>query len=259
MPLVQYLLLNVPTLVLGILFTVLAVSLSVLGLIITRRVFPKHILKMHHEITGAIFGALAMAYTVLLAFVVVIAWQNFDKAKTNVETEANCLVDLHRNSAAFPEFFRGQAQAAIKDYVDMVMDDEWPLLAKGEESMKSREALRRLWSLYTAFEPKTEKEKIFFAESVEKLNDLRETRRLRIIESRTGVHPMLWFVLIAGGITTIGFTFFYGAESFAAHAVMASTLAVLIAMILFTILLFDYPFTGSAHIGIETFQQIVSF
>jgi len=259
MPLVQRILFYVPILPLGVIMVLIAVALSIGGLLIAWRFLPRHMLKAHNDLTAAIFEAIAMAYTVLLAFVVVIAWQNFDKAEGHTETEANCLVDLYRSSPAFGQPFEGDAKSLIKEYVSVVVDEEWEALGRGEESPKARSVLKNIWMLYTNYEPKTEKEKIFFAESIRKLDDMREMRRLRVIDSRTGVHPTLWFVLLVGAIVTVGFTFFFGSDKFANHAIMASILGVIIALILLTILSFSFPFTGSVRIEPKTFQQVIGF
>ena len=259
MPIVQKILLYVPIFPLGVIMVLIAVALSIGGLLAVWRFLPRHMLKAHNDLTGSIFEAIAMAYTVLLAFVVVISWQNFDKAEAHTENEANCLVDLYRGSAAFGQSFEGEVRSFVKEYVDVVVNEEWVSLGRGEESLKARSILRNIWMLYTSYEPKTEKEKIFFAESIRKLDDMREMRRLRIIDSRTGVHPVLWFVLLAGAITTITFTFFFGSDKFINHAIMASILGAIIALILLTILSFSFPFTGSVRIEPKTFQQIIGF
>jgi hypothetical protein len=259
MPFVQKILLHVPIIPLGVIIVFFAVASAIIGLSIVWRFIPRQMLKSHNDLTAAIFEAIAMAYTVLLAFVVVIAWQNYDKAEAHTETEANCLVDLYRSSATFSQPFGGEARSLIKEYVDIVINEEWKSLARGEESLKAGIVLRNIWKLYGSYEPKTEREKIFFAESVRKLDDLREMRRLRIIDSRTGVHPVLWFVLVVGAVATISFTFFFGSDKFITHAVMASVLSVIIALILLTILSFSFPFTGDVSIDPKTFQQVISF
>jgi len=257
MPLVQTILFYVPVIPLGLIMFFFAVTLSVIGLWIVWRFVPRQTLKAHNDVTEAIFIVTATAYTVLLAFVVVISWQNFDKAQTHVVTEANCLVSLYRDSLAFAKPFESDVHSLIKEYVDVVINEEWVSLARGEESVKAQDIFRNLWALYTSYEPQTEKEKIFFAESVRKLNDLREMRRLRIIDSTAGVHPVLWFVLIVGAITTIGFASFFGMDKFINHAIMVSALSVLIALILLTILSFEFPFTGDVRIEPGMFQQAI--
>ena len=259
MPFAQRILLYIPVIPLGAIMVFLAVALSMIGLSIVWRFVPRQMLKAHNDLTSAIFEAIAMAYTVLLAFVVVISWQNFDKAEIHAVTEANCLVDIYRSSFAFAQPFENDVHSLIKEYVHVVINEEWTSLGRGEESIKAREILRSIWTLYTGCEPKTEKEKIFLAESIRKLDELREMRRLRIIDSGTGVHPVLWFVLVVGAVTTITFTFFFGSDKFLTHAIMASVLSVVIALILLTILSFDFPFTGSVRIEPKMFQQVINF
>jgi hypothetical protein len=236
-----------------------AIALSILGLWIVWQFVPRHILKTHNELTDAMLEVISLAYTVLLAFVAVISWQNFDAAKFHAEKEANCLVGLHRSAAAFEKPFRDELRPLLEDYAHIVINEEWQLLSKGEESAKASAALRKVWGLYANYEPKTEKEKAFFAESLSKLDDLREMRRLRIIDSRSGIHPLLWIILIIGAVVTVSFTFFFGSDKFIVHAIMASALAVIIALILFTILSFDFPFTGSMRLEPEIFQQAANF
>ena len=103
MPFVQKILFYIPEIPLCIIMVFLAVAFSIIGLLIVWRFVPRQMLKEHNELTSGIFEAIAMAYTVLLAFVVVISWQNFDKAETHSITEANCLVDLYKSSAAFAQ------------------------------------------------------------------------------------------------------------------------------------------------------------
>jgi ABC-type multidrug transport system fused ATPase/permease subunit len=259
MPFTQKILLHLPALPLGVILVSLSVALSILGLWIVWRFVPRPLLKAHHELCSPIFGAVALAYTVLLAFVVVIAWQNFDKAHFHVQTEANALMDLHRSAVGFEASFRDQLRSTLEDYAQTVVHEEWPALARGEESAQGRALLRQVWDLYGNYEPKSEKERLFFAESLRKLIDLRENRRLRIVDSRSEIPPILWFVLVAGAVITVGFTFFLGSDKFIVHAVMASALAAFIALILLTVISLEFPFTGDVRIGSSAFQEEINF
>ena len=259
MPFTQALLFYIPTALLGIIVVSVFVVLSVGGLLIVRRFVPHHRLKVHNDVAGAIFNTLGVAYTVLLAFVVVMAWESFDKSNLNVEKEANCLVDLYRDAVSFPKPFKDEVRSSIREYIGAVVNEEWKMLARGEASPHAHEILRTLWSSYGSYEPKTENEKIFLAESTRKLNEVGELRRLRLMDSRTGIHPILWSILLIGGIATIGFTFFFGSENFMAQILMAATLALVLALILFTILLLDFPFTGGLNIPASAFKLIANF
>lgn len=259
MPLIQKLMLYVPIVPLGIFLIIFSVGLSILGLKLVWRYAPRQILKSHNDLTVAMFNAISLAYTVLLAFVVVVSWQNFDKAKQQTQAEANRIADLYRDSGGLSEPTRSQIQGLLKEYTSVVVNEEWKLLERGKESLRARDVLRRLWACYESFTPKTEPEKVFFAESVAKLNELREARRFRIVEAGEGIHPALWFVLVLGGITTVFLTFFLGSEEYIVHVAMTSTLAVVIVLILLTILVFEFPFTGSVKIGPDMFQEMINF
>lgn len=255
---VQYLLLNVPTVILGIFTVAIFLVFSLGGLLIVRAFIPFHRVKPHNDVAGFIFATIGVIYAVLLAFMVIVAWQAFDEANSNLVREANYLGDLCRDAIAFPPEFQTQIKAAVEQYITANIE-EWPLLARGEWSPKVQKLSGDLYRLYASYEPRTEVEKIFLTESVHKRNEAGELRRLRIYESQHGIHAILWFVLLAGGLITVIFTMFFGTENFLPHLMMSSLLAVLIALVLFTIMAMDFPFTGDIAIKPEPFQTINAY
>jgi len=54
---------------------------------------------------------------------------------------------------------------------------------------------------------------------------------------------LLWFVLIVGGIITLGYPAFFGASNRLAQTLMTATLAALVVLSLLLALALDYPFT----------------
>jgi len=234
-----------------------AVAFAILGILIVRRFVHHTKLKAHHDVADPILGALCAVYSILLAFVVVTVWQNFDKANMSVETEANYLADLYRDAEAFSPDFQQKVGVLLRDYRQVVITDEWKTMKRGEMSPKAEKLMREIWTLYTKYQPKTSTEQSFFDESVSKLNSFRELRRQRLMDSRTGIPPLLWFVLITEGLLAISFTFLFGIESFKTQIIMAGFFAVTISLILFTILAFDFPFTGSTSISPEPFARLL--
>ena len=75
------------------------------------------------------------------------------------------------------------------------------------------------------------------------------------MESRTGIPPLLWFVLLMGGISTISFTFLFSTDNLKAQIVMGVLFSMMIALILFTIMSLDFPFTGSISVSSEPFRM----
>ena len=256
MHLAQQILIWIPTAVLGFIMVVGGVLAAVTGLIYARRFIPHHKLKTHNDVTGPIFCTMGTVYAVLLAFVLIVVWENFDKSKANALNEANCLGDLYRDAESFAPVFKQEVRALLNEYANAVVDDEWKAMVKGESSPRVEEAVKNMFLLYSSYLPRTSTEQAFFEESVDKLNQLDDLRTMRLMDSRSGINFLLWFVLIGGGVVVIVFTFFFGVENFKTQLITTVLLTVLIFLFLFTILSMDYPFTGDISVSPEAFKQI---
>ncbi len=254
----QWLLLYVPSWALFLLSMLASILLSVFGLYLMRKFVSHKRLKIHNDVAGPIFSTFGVIYAVLLAFIVVITWENFDRSKQNVEKEVNRIIDLQIDSVAFSPEFSVQARKLFAEYASTVVDEEWKLLAKGEGSPKVDAIMKRIWELYSRYSIRNLTEDSFFKESVHKMNELSEFRKTRIMDSRSGIQPILWFVLLMGGVITIMFTYLFGTENYGAQVAMVVLLALLIAFILFTILSFDYPFTGDISVSPEPFIKMMN-
>ena len=259
MPIEQLILLKIPSPLLGLLMISFAVAISIGGILLVRRFFDVKKLRGHNDIAGPVFSTLGVVYAVILAFVMVISWQNYDRASNDVVREANLYADIYRDFSGFPDPQRTQARETMDTYIRTVIEEEWPLLASGGHSRRAQEILAELWTMYAAFEPRTEVEIAFYREALAKMNLAGELRRMRLLEARTGIHPVLWFMLLAGGLLTITSTFFFGSEHLPAQLIITNLLSVLIALMLLTTLVLDYPFSGGVSIGPDAFQQVLTF
>ena len=256
MHLAQQILIWIPTAVLGFIMVVGGVLAAVTGLIYARRFIPHHKLKTHNDVTGPIFGAMGTVYAVLLAFVLIVVWENFDKSKANVQNEANCLGDLYRDAESFLPSFKQDVRVLLNQYANAVVGEEWKAMVRGESSPRVDEVIKKMFLLYSSYQPRTSAEQAFFEESVRKLNELDDLRTMRIMDSRSGINFLLWFVLVGGGAVVIVFTFFFGVENFKTQLITTVLLTILIFLFLFTILSMDYPFTGDISIPPAAFKQI---
>jgi hypothetical protein len=257
MPYQQWLLVNVPTWFIGVSMLVIAIGTAVAGVLLVRRYVEVSRLKSHHDIAGPIFATVGVVYAVMLSYALVVVWQNFDQCHRNVVMEANYYADILRDSGGLSEPFRSNFKDAHKAYFESVVNDEWKAMALGKRSEKTQELVSRIWELAASYEPANDKEKIFFTEMLSRMNDAGELRRQRLMDARSGIHPMLWFVLLFGGFITIVFAFFFGSENLWAQLPMTVIMAVLVALILFTILIMDFPFSGELSVAPSSFTDVL--
>lgn len=258
MSFIQILLTLIPASLLCFLMVVIYVALAVTGLLIIRKFYPHYKCKLHNDIAGFIFATVGVIYAVLLAFTVIITWQDFDKAQDVAINEANCIASLYRDATPFPVGFKAFLQGELKNYVNAIINEEWQMMAKGQKSANVQKIQEKLWQLYGSFQPKNETQKIFLAESVKKMNQAGEMRRQRIVYASEGIHPLLYFVLFVGSFITIAFTMLFGTENIIPHLIMTSLLAAMIAITLFTVMAMDYPFTGDISIQPDVFTNMLS-
>src|SRR6478609_1666537 len=118
---------TVPTAVLVLVVVVAVVAIVLLGVWAVRRFIPSTREGFDAEVSSQVLGVGASLFELLLAFVVVIEFQAFSAAGDNVQSEADDLGAIVRDSYAF-----GPAGAPIRgsigNYVRSVVDDEWPLM-----------------------------------------------------------------------------------------------------------------------------------
>jgi hypothetical protein len=256
---IQYLLVNFSNISVGVVMALFSLGFAISGLVIVRHFIPH--LKTHasNNMPGYIFAAVSGIYAVLLAFTTVTAWERFNDANQNASKEANYIADVYRDAGGLAPEFQMKLKPALRDMLQGIIQKDWPSMAEGSGgSSQVHELSTKVWTLYYNYEPKTAREQAFFADSISKLNDIGELRRVRILESHVGIHPMLWFVLIVGGFLTISFTFFFSSKKLSSHLLMSSFLAVLISIVLFDIVLMYYPFSGELGVKPAAFQQVLS-
>jgi hypothetical protein len=244
-----WLLQHVPSAVILAVSIVVCVAISLGGLLLVRRSVELSQLEEHHDVAGFILAVVGVVYAVLLAFVVIVVWEQADSARTGADREATVLLAIYRDASAISNL-DPDVRPAIRRYAGQVVDSEWEEMAKHHrESRTADQALNAIWIDFRAIEPRTHAEEAFYDDAVSSLHDVSELRRTRIADSGAELVGVLWAVLIIGGIITVGFTYFFGVRSFAAQALMVSAFAALVGLVLAVIVSLDLPFTGDVAVS----------
>lgn len=252
--------LSLPTFVMCALAIFIGASISIMALLIVRKKLNWESFKENHEVGGFLFNALGLIYAVLIAFVVYATWEEYDSATVYCENEANVLQDLFLDSDGLPESYQLGVREKILEYLRIVIDEDWPLMSIGESNLKSRQTLIELFDLYRNMDSlKTDKEKIYFSESLSKLNQIAEYRRLRILSGQSHIPAIIWSVIAIGSLTSIGFSLFFVTRSFKTQLTMTALFAMTNAIVILMILALDHPYTGDIKITSEPYVQILEY
>ena len=241
----------------GILLIGTMVLLAVAGTLLARRWVGVEVLKLNNEVAGFIYAVIGVVYAVLLGFTAIIVWEQYDKAKAVVEQEANELADLYRDAQTFPDDVRRELETRLRTYARFVVEKEWPAMVERKSSPEAWEAYNQLWRTYHLYQPENEHERIWYAHSLTRMNQLGDQRRLRLLSSRSeGVPGVMWVVLLGAGAVTVGFSFLFGTRSTTAQVLMTAGLAMTIALVLLSILAMQHPFAGITRVEPDAFNQL---
>jgi ABC-type multidrug transport system fused ATPase/permease subunit len=248
----------VPTLVLGVVMVALTVLLAVAGLLLVRRAVPVSILAAHNDVAGFIYAVLGVLYAVLVPFVLVIVWEEFRDAQTDVAREAQILLAPQQEARHLPDPLAARLIDLERRYTQAVITDEWPRLAHGEQSPTVDTALENLAAGIRAVDPADPRQAVVYDHLLQQLDALGGQREAVAIDSRTAVPPLIWLVLLLGGLVVVGYTYLYGVERLRAQVAMTSALTIVIALALFVILALDYPFTGDLRVRPDDLVHILT-
>lgn len=235
----------------------LFVLASVAGTVLMQRLVPSELRKEHNDVAGFIYAVLGIAYAVLLGLVVVATWEQFQTARNTANREADELAEVFWLGDRLPQTEGHRLQELVRSYARVVVDDEWPLMARGQSSPRAWALVDEIRLTVQNMNPETGAELVLYDQGLERVHDLANARRDRLMETREGIPVILWVVLVVGAIVTVGFTYLFGMDSTTTHTLMVAALALVIGLVLFTIGSLEYPFSGGVRLGPEPFELVL--
>lgn len=232
-------------------------ALAIAGLAVVQRLVPLGLRQTHNAATGIIYAALYVMFGVTIGFSLFLVWQQYDAAQKMAEREAAHLEALYQLAGSFSEPERGRIQDLAASYARVVVEEEWPMMQQGRTSPRAEALIAELQRSIQDFEPRTQAGQALQSEGLTQVDDLDEERALRLLEVREGIPPILWVVLVVGGVITVAFTFLFGMETPWLHMLAVAALTVIVSLILYTIAVLEYPFDDEARVGPDAFELVL--
>jgi hypothetical protein len=226
----------------------LGTLLSIVGLVLARRYVDIKSLTSNNEIAGHKFATIGVLYAVLLAFAIIVVWGKFADAQLDVVHEAGATKNILRLSQGLSDKDRAVVRSAVANYLKAAINDDWPAMDRGAAGVggAANEALDAIYSTVVSSSGQGNIAVVF--EMLRQVDIVTESRRARLIASEGTVPNTLWLVLLGGAVITIGFTYFFGAESLRAQVLMTALLAIMIFSELLIIVVIDWPFSGPVKV-----------
>ncbi|HEY3875324.1 MAG TPA: DUF4239 domain-containing protein [Candidatus Kapabacteria bacterium] len=235
---------------------VFAVVASILGLSLFHRLVEKSHLKEAHEVTGFVYAMVGVIYAVLLAFVVVVVWEQFQDANQIAEDEAAHLGNVRQLAKAFPDSVSKAISNEVRAYATAVIVREWPAMAQGHSDSTAYGITKRLWNIFYSYRP-IQGEQEYYNQALRELTSFNTSRRQRIIGMYGTIPSILWALLIGGAIVCIVFTYMFVTPRAWTQYMITGLLAAMITVTLVLIHEMDRPYRGAMSLQPDGFEFVL--
>ena len=144
-------------------------------------------------------------FAVMLAFVILLPLQSYQRAREGSSVEAIAVTELHSVARVFQSPLSDRVDGELVCYACAVIEDEWPAMRDGRSSDLVQSWIDKLGREFAIAEPHGAREETAYAQWFDEQAQRREGRRERLAEATPFVPLPLWFVLGIGASLTLAY------------------------------------------------------
>jgi hypothetical protein len=231
-------------LVYGILVVSAIAGVAIAAMLLVRRGAPEGSYFSDGDRASGVFGVLATGFSVLLGFIIFLAFTSYDQSRTGAETEALVLVQQVETAQSFTPELAAELTGGLVCYGRNVANVEWEQMEAGTRRGELNPWGVALFVMLQEYEPELASEQSAYDKWLDQTSTREEARRDRV-HGAAGIIPTpLWIVLFfISGVIFVYMLFFAdrGERAKTQALLMGSVTAVIVTMLLLLSFL-DNPF-----------------
>lgn len=242
------------------LFVIITISifLSVIQ-VIFRKLIGEKLLEECHEVSGYIFAVVGTFYAVLIGLFVFDSQNQFEERREGLLNESVAMQELYKYAQEMPKFYSEPLKVHIRGYVERVLTYEWQAMAMGHEDEGAQSELAVINKIVRDISIENDKQNTLYDKMNDLLYDVSKERAMRIAIAEVGIPRLEWAVLLAGGISTLTFGFFFSMKNRFLQIVSDLLFAAIIGLNLFIIAQYRSPYEGEIVISKEPFERTLRY
>ena len=234
------------SLVWPILVVLAATGIAVGAMLLVRRRAPEGSYFADGDRAAGVFGVIATGFSVLLGFIIFLAFTSYDDTKQGAETEAQVVAQQFETAQFMPAAQRQDLADGLVCYARYVVHRAWPRLEAGTEGDRFNPWGVSMFRTLQQVQPNGPTEEAAFSKWLDQTSDRTAARQDRI-HAAQGVVPIpLWIVLfLTAGVIGLFMLFFAdsGERAKTQALLIGSVVSVVVAMLLLLSFL-DNPYYG---------------
>jgi NADH:ubiquinone oxidoreductase subunit 6 (subunit J) len=143
------------------------------------------------------------SFAVLLAFLILAAFQTYTGARSGAASEANAVLDMSRTAALFRSSERDLLRSDLTCYGRAVVNYEWPAMRQGASSPLVDYWIGAYRSEFTRLPVRSPREQVAFQDLLTQAATRTVGRQQRLSEDTPAVPTPLWAALIFVGCVAV--------------------------------------------------------
>lgn len=231
------------SIVVGAIVTVAVVAVAVAAMLLVRRRAPAGSRFSDGDRASGVFGVVATGFSVLLGFIVFLAFESYDEARSGAEAEARTVVQQLETAQFFAPDDAARLSGELVCYARYVVANEWEQMADGDLGEAVNPWGVALYRTVRDVVPASDTQQSAYDRWMDQTAAREDARQSRV-HGAEGLIPLpLWLVLFVVSGTVFVFLLFFAdsAERAATQGLLMGSVALVITLLLCLLAFFDHP------------------
>ena len=227
---------------LGLVATLVITAITVTAMLLVRRRAPEGSYFTDGDRASGVFGVLATGFSVLLGFIIFLAFSSYDESRSGAEEEATIVAQQVQTAQFLPDV-SAELTGELVCYARNVAGPEWDALAAGTLGDRINPWGAEMFLTISAVDPQTATEQSAYDRWMDQTSD-REQARIARVHGAEGIIPLpLWLALFVISAVVFAYLLFFAdpAEGRVTQGMLMGSVTVVIALLLQLLVFFDHP------------------
>jgi FtsH-binding integral membrane protein len=218
-------------------------AVAVTTMLLVRRRAPAGSWFQDGDRAAGVFGVLATGFSVLLGFIIFLAFQAYDDTRAGAEDEAAVVAQMVQTAQLMPAGSSEQLTGQLVCYGRSVINTEWDAVAAGKTQDTINPWGAKMFVEVAALQPRTDTEQSAYDRWMAQTTDRQEARNDRVHTAEGIIPTPLWLGLYVICAVIFCFLLFFAdsAEGAFTQAALMGSVALVITVLMLLLGFFDDP------------------
>ena len=231
-------------LVVGFLITLAVAAVAITAMLLVRRRAPEGSYFTDGDRASGVFGVIATGFSVLLGFIVFLAFTSYDQSRSGAESEARLVVQQVQTAQFLPASVSGTLTGQLVCYGRFVVHEEWPQMRDGTIGNSLNPWGVAMFQTLKSVQPQSDTEQSAYDHWIDQTSDREQARQDRV-HSASGVIPSsLWIVLLFISAVVFAYMLFFAdpSEGAVSQAMLMGAVTSVLTVLLLLLVTLNRPY-----------------